>query len=406
MNKSKSLLTVIFSAFAALLPIVGILAPKGVVVLLLITTVFAVPTVWRAEGRFPMPDRGIAAVLALLVVWCAAASLWNFEVTRSLLLALRIAVVFAAGVLLFAVAGTLNEAARTRIGQWLVAGVVLALAVMAVEIGLDYPLLSPFKKPAASSSHKAVWLNRGAITLALIAWPITAYLWGRGLGWKALFFPLLLGAILGLLESAAAILGVVVGAVAAMAALSVVSRRRLSQLLIVLASVLAFAGIPFAARALYDRGWHQADWLFSSARHRVEIWNFSAERIAERPLLGWGFDSSRHIGRLAVENGDAGRNVMALHPHNAPLQILLELGAIGAAITLALLWLLAVRLDNLALRPRVFGQALFIATAAVACVSFGMWQNWWLALIVSVALLVPLTAAPVTKAETIGTRPT
>ena len=81
-----------------------------------------------------------------------------------------------------------------------------------------------------------------------------------------------------------------------------------------------------------------------------------------------------------------------MHPHSAPLQTLLELGAIGAVIALALLWLVSARLDVLSGRTRAFGQALFVAALAIGSVAFGMWQNWWLALSVSVALLVPLTA--------------
>ena len=88
---------------------------------------------------------------------------------------------------------------------------------------------------------------------------------------------------------------------------------------------------------------------------------------------------------------------MALHPHSAPLQIMLELGAVGAVVALALLGWVAVRLDTMPGRARALAQALFISALAIGCVAFGVWQNWWLALIVSVALLVPLTAAPAAR---------
>ena len=116
------------------------------------------------------------------------------------------------------------------------------------------------------------------------------------------------------------------------------------------------------------------------------------ERIAEKPLLGWGFDGSRHVGDLFREAGEANPRIVSLHPHNAPLQIMLEVGAIGAVIALVLLWLIATRLDSLPRRMRECGQATFIAALAIGCVAYGQWQNWWLALILSVALLVPLTA--------------
>ncbi len=73
---------------------------------------------------------------------------------------------------------------------------------------------------------------------------------------------------------------------------------------------------------------------------------------------------------------------------------MLELGAVGAVIGLALLVWMAVRLHNMPARAGAPAQALFISALAVGCVAFGLWQNWWLALVVSVALLAPLTAAP------------
>ena len=72
---------------------------------------------------------------------------------------------------------------------------------------------------------------------------------------------------------------------------------------------------------------------------------------------------------------------------------MLELGAVGTVIALALLWLIAIRLDGATGRTRIVGQALFVAALAIASVAHGTWQNWWLALVVSAALLVPLTAS-------------
>ena len=396
-SRPRAILTAIFCGFAALLPIVSVIAPKGLVILLLLAVVLAVPAYWLAHRRFPVPELRTAIVLALLVVWCAIASSWNFDPSRSVVLALRIAVIFAVGMVLFPVAASMDDAARTRIGCWLVGGFVLILVLMAVEIGLGFPMIRSSK--AAVPGYELVWFNRGAVALALIVWPVAAYLWGRGLGWAVLLVPVLLGIASFFLESAAATLGFAVG-VATM--FLVVGHRRAGRVVTIGASILLFVGMPFAAWEMHDHGWQRAGWLVGSAQHRVEIWYFSAERIAEKPLLGWGFDSARHIGERffeAGEAGEAGGRIVSLHPHNAPLQIMLELGAIGAVIALALMWLVAHRLDTLPFRTREFAQALFIATFAIACVAFGTWQNWWLALILSVALLVPLTAAPATRED-------
>ena len=212
LGKPRALLTAIFCAFAALLPIVGVVAPKGTVVLLLLAAVLAIPTHWYAERRFPIPDLRLSVGSIVLVAWCAIASAWSDDTARSLVLALRIAVILAAGMVLFPIAASLEDAARRRVGVWLMVGFGLSLIFIAVEAGLDYPLLRFFK--TASPGKEAFWLTRGAVAMALIVWPVTACVWGRGVGWKALAIPIVLGIGSLFVESAAATLGLAAGVAA------------------------------------------------------------------------------------------------------------------------------------------------------------------------------------------------
>ena len=383
------LLATIFCAFAALLPIVAVVAPKGTVVLLLLATILAVPTCWWACRRFPVPDLRMSLALAALLAWCAIASAWSVEPVQSLVLVIRIAVIFAAGLLLFAASAALDDAARERVGRWLIAGFGVSLAYMAVEIGLDYPLLRAFKEPRPGS--EAVWFNRGAVALALIVWPVVAYLWERRVGWRALAIPVVLGIGSVFLESESATLGFAVGIVMALLTVAI---PKAGRTITIAAVVLAFVAMPFAVKEMYRDGWHRAEWLMTSAQHRVEIWDFTLQRIAEKPLLGWGFDASRHLDTLFPDKSDTGRTIAALHPHSVSLQALLEIGAVGALIALGLLCFVAMRLDDVPGRARALGQAAFVAALAMSTVAYGAWQNWWLSLIVSVALLVSLVAAP------------
>lgn len=387
-SRARTLLTAIFSAFAALLPIVSVVAPKGTVVLLLLAALLAVPTYWWACRRIPVQDLRFSIALALLVVWCAIASAWGYDIGESLVLLLRVAVIFAVGMVLFPIVASLDDASKARVSLWLIAGLVLSLIFMAIEIGLGYPTIRAVKD--VSDGREAIAFSRGAIALSLIVWPAVAFLWSRGIGWKALVIPVVLGVLTIFLETAAATLGFAIGVVTI---LLVVCHRKIGRLATLAACVVAFVVLPFAMREMHNHGWHRADWLSASEQHRVEIWNFSLQKIAEKPVLGWGFDGSRHIAQHFFGADETHRSVLPLHPHNGPLQILLELGVVGAFIVLALLWLLAAQLDNLSRPTRECGQAMFVAALAVGCVAFGQWQNWWVALIFSVALLVPLTAA-------------
>ena len=234
--------------------------------------------------------------------------------------------------------------------------------------------------------------------MAILVWPATAFLWQSGGRKVALLLPVLVAVMLSFLDSSAAILGLAAGGLTTLLA---AGHREVGRIILIVLTAAVLIGAPLAAKQFYAHGLHQADWLFNSTRARVEIWNFSVERIVERPILGWGFDASRNIGKLHIRSEETNRLVMQLHPHNAPLQILLELGAVGGLISLALLWLLATRLENLPLPSRIFGQALYLATLTISCVSYGLWQNQWLTMMISAALLVPLTARSAGQAETV-----
>ncbi len=201
--------------------------------------------------------------------------------------------------------------------------------------------------------------------------------------------------MLGLMTSNAAIVGAIAGLTAALVSLL---QRKVGRAMIVLVTIVALAGTTLAAQEIFRRDWQDAEWLAESARHRVEIWNYTADLIAQKPLTGWGFDAARAFKNDSLWD-DMGkkRQLLPLHPHNAPLQILLELGAVGAAIVFVLLMLVVGRIDGLSKPARVCGQALFVSTLAIACTAYGLWQNQWLAMMCSAALLIPLTAPAVAK---------
>lgn len=110
--------------------------------------------------------------------------------------------------------------------------------------------------------------------------------------------------------------------------------------------------------------------LSESWLQRLGYWKKAVEWIWARPLPGWGLDASRAFGPG-----------IQLHPHNAPLQIWMELGLIGA-VAAAIIW--ASIFSGLS-RPVRTPAAAAGAAAATAylvfgAVSFGVWQEWWLAL--------------------------
>lgn len=133
--------------------------------------------------------------------------------------------------------------------------------------------------------------------------------------------------------------------------------------------------------------------LPSSWQHRFYIWNFVSNRIMEKPLLGWGFDSSRHFPNVKgylhfftstgqISYTDTHTSLIPLHPHNGFLQLWLEEGFLGILLFLSMVgfgvrWFLKTL-------SSVQEKALFMGGLGMLfvpfCVSFGIWQTWWLSM--------------------------
>jgi O-antigen ligase len=133
----------------------------------------------------------------------------------------------------------------------------------------------------------------------------------------------------------------------------------------------------------------EAPALKDSAIHRLVIWRFVADRIADRPLFGWGMDASRAIPGGEAQASDvmpavklpAGATMLPLHPHDAALQWRLELGLPGALLCVVVLGLVLWRVADRARMPpppRALALGYAASVLTIAMLSFGAWQAWWL----------------------------
>lgn len=386
MLDARTQITLVFSTFGLALPLVSIFAPAGTVLLMLLAAALAGLSCWRSSQRLHWPDRGPIIALAVLLVWSAVTAAWAFNPLGSLFLSVRLAALFAAGFLLYAIAETLDAAQRHTVGRWMTVGLLIGLVFLAEELVSEYRLMALIKGSTANSVSAS--LNRGATALAMLSWPVSAYLWQRGLHGWAVALPIVAGGVLLASESQAAGLAMVSGGLMILIALA---HRQAGRIFLMVTSAVLIAGAPFVAVRLYALGWQSATWLPASSQQRVQIWNTAADMIAQNPLFGWGFDASRVISRQAITNTDGSAGLMFLHPHNAPLQVLLELGAVGGAIAVVILWVIVARLERLPTPSRICGQACFVATLAIASTAYGVWQNHWLATVFSTALLIYVT---------------
>ena len=140
--------------------------------------------------------------------------------------------------------------------------------------------------------------------------------------------------------------------------------------------------------------------LNSSIRHRMIIWQFTANLIDQKPLLGWGYESARTLGHketFSVPVGDGlalEGELLPLHPHNGTLQIWLELGAGGIVLVALLFWSVLGQLRHRHLTPMApYGTAMAWGAFFIGNVGYGIWQSWWTSTIwISAALLAAIAA--------------
>jgi O-antigen ligase len=147
----------------------------------------------------------------------------------------------------------------------------------------------------------------------------------------------------------------------------------------------AFVLVIPASFIAYQSGLHGATWLPVSARHRVILWQSTAEQVLAHPLLGIGVKSTpvltkrqKTAGPIEQPEGFVAPRGTGHHAHNIFLHSLYELGALGAflfAIASASVAMLILYLPG-SVQP--FAASTFAAFALVGAFAWGMWQTWFM----------------------------
>lgn len=375
----------VLQATAFLMLPLAVVFPLGIAALGGAAAVFLVALALKGGKPRTIPAKPLVPLLALAVVWAAVSALWSLEPARSLYLAGRLLAIAVGSVLMIGAAARLASEDRARVEHALVTGAFAALVLFAIEVIANAPAVGFSFDPsrwrfALNAPH------RTANVLTLIVWPLVLATWSRrGSVWAWVAFAAAV-VMLFVLESSAPILAAAIALAIFLLAWWV---PRITALVLAVLTVAMLAVTPVmnnVAPAL-SRILTEASYMDPSAFHRLEIWGHVADRLSERPVRGWGLDATRLLGSdgavVAVPSGQAGQTISAdrlpLHPHNAYLQVWLELGLPGALLLTALVLLGIERSVRLA-RSRE-GRAACLATLGAGLVvgqlSFGVWQGWW-----------------------------
>ncbi|HKM69861.1 MAG TPA: O-antigen ligase family protein [Stellaceae bacterium] len=291
---------------------------------------------------------------------------------RSLVVAARLAGLFAVGLALAEAADCMRTPRRLTL--FLLGGFALGVAMAAIDLVTHGALGAPFTERA----YQPAGLNRASVSFAILMLPASVVLICGGQTIVALIMATMTATTIcvlaGTAAKAALIAGLPIGLLLYLERARVAHAAAVVSVVVIITAPLTLARLE-RIPALAESG----DAVKLSAGHRLLIWSFAGDRIAEHPLVGWGLDSSRAIpgGKEFIRPG---QTWMPLHPHNAPLQLWLELGVPGAvvfALLVALAWLALANVDWPCLFASAAGGSLMAALVA-SFASYGIWEEWWL----------------------------
>jgi O-antigen ligase len=122
--------------------------------------------------------------------------------------------------------------------------------------------------------------------------------------------------------------------------------------------------------------------------------------VTKAPIFGTGIRATRFKSKDLIEKRAAKREPgdstlparLGRHAHNHFLQIWYELGAVGAALFLALGLALLRLIKGLSGPVRPYAHAAFSAACVIAAFGWGLWQTWLLAGYALAIVLIGLAA--------------
>jgi len=358
----------------------AILIPRATVVFLTILGLgILIDSIVKKRAPL-LPERPFTGAIISVLMLAAISYYWTVSPDITLRKLPRLGILLLWGLL--ALAAVQNT--TPKIAEWAMTLTIMAftgaLVVIAIEINFDNAiyrtLITLIKQSPPPSYVNGNVVNQPALLIALFLWPVGLALWLKGLRFFAIA---LIGSALVIFAtsgSQSVALAIIFGAVACGATAMFPHQIKLWLSLILIGLMLAALKIPLLLQSLVQ-GYENL--IPTSGLHRLEIWNFAISKIQERPLAGFGLDTSRILGESTSSLAIPGASLLPLHPHNGFLQIWLELGLAGYVILGFLcLWIIH-KISRLKGARKVFSVGMLVCGLSLFATAYGMWQSWVIA---------------------------
>ncbi len=337
--------------------------------------------------KLPKP---LVYTLLAIPFWAMVTVLWAEYPGSSFIMGLKILALIILGLYWCRLTLSLSQDTQKSLVKALMGGLFLGIFFLNLD-AWSGNLWRAFWKKSASKAFA-----QGSLLISLAIWP--AILWifhhPRSLQWRLSFIICLLFSVFWTLfhiDCDSSFVGLFLGLCIFLGTLflpRVTSRgmRLFLPLFIISFPFMSLYAFKPESIPAYNSYIHSSSYL-----DRLYIWNEVATTILEHPWRGIGMNGT-HDHKKTQEmrewsyidkKGTLHKNKTAyfgMHPHNAILQLWLELGFLGAILGVLLTHQVLLHIYGPDLRSleKAIGAGLFTGAFVIVWVNLGFWQNWWI----------------------------
>ena len=375
-----------------LAPLVAVTVPRGLAPLLIAASVIGTVMFRLDQGRWPVPSVRWMLILGGFLAYCASSALWSIRPAQSLRQTLELAYTLIPALLLATAAVQVKfPLLDQRRVRWFLLAYFSAIILLMLDLLHGLPVYLVMRGGATRDPlMEGSLINRNMVAMAALCWPAFQAFWLRREWGAAALLPVGMIVLVTGGSSELAMVGLLIGLITLAIAMVAPNFTRMA---LGVGVVVTFFGTIPAMEWLYSLDLIDRGTLPFSFLHRIEIWHYASNLVFERPLLGWGLDSSRSIAeKVVLERGGYEFPVLPIHPHNAFLQVWLELGLVGVAFGIAIGLTVLRGIRDLPQPSQPVALAAFAGTMAMISVAYGIWQVWWLGVLILSMLMIHVLA--------------
>ena len=391
---------------------IGLYAPRGLALLFVLTAVLLIfqELIERRTLQFISWRFYLAAIA--IPLYGAISSVWSITPAVSIKMSVIICGTIFIGMLLANNSILKNFKDKILFEKWFIAGGLIGFTLLFAEnvtnAGLSrlaYELFGSNRGAQLINQFGPLTFNPGISAASLYLWPLGLILFRKFS--KVVFITVVgfcfFGICIGVPTTP--VLALIVGfSTMVITGLA----KRFGPKFLILATAMYTLLTPAIPSLLPDPADPQSSlsrYYALSDIHRYMIWNTTYNHIKDKPIFGHGLDSTRalysHEDRITtqidIKATGKRHNIFAepipLHPHNAFLQVWLELGVVGAGLLAFFL------VKILILVPKVTRNhweaavcyGVFTSGLTISSLSYGIWQSWWLGSLLLVGAFMAVT---------------